>query len=69
MYESATGAPANVTRSFAGFDSKPGATRIDQRLGAKLWNTATATTQSVNNLLFFNVRDDPHTCFDALCSS
>ncbi|GLC52505.1 hypothetical protein PLESTB_000637300 [Pleodorina starrii] len=51
VYDSATGAP--VTRSFYNFDSKPSTSRTEERLGGKLWGAVTATTTSINNLLFF----------------
>ncbi|GLC42161.1 hypothetical protein PLESTM_001298800 [Pleodorina starrii] len=55
VYDSATGTPANTSRSFAAYDSQPGATRAKERLGKRLWNVATGNSPRINNLLYFTV--------------
>ncbi|GIL59444.1 hypothetical protein Vafri_14121 [Volvox africanus] len=55
VYDSATGTPARGTRSIFGVDSKPGASKPQERLGSKLWNVVKGETPSVNNYLSFKV--------------
>ena len=56
VYASATGQPV-AGASGAGADAKPGAAKASERLGTKLWNAVMGNTESINNLLYFTVRD------------
>ncbi|GLI71453.1 hypothetical protein VaNZ11_016671 [Volvox africanus] len=55
VYDSATGTPAKGTRSIFGVDSKPGASKTQERLGSKLWGVVKGQTPSVNNYFSFKV--------------